>query len=95
MAEEIKAASADQLKMVDRICLRVLTQVEGCDAAARSQASYIATHKIKSMAGIPPWLVDMLIQLALELIKKWMDEREKAPGVATQAAGGQSTPVKS
>lgn len=81
-----QTASASQLSQVDGICHRTLCQVPGCDEKALSQAAYIASNRIRSL-GLPPWLTEMLIQFAIELIKKWMDEREGAPGMLAKMAG--------
>jgi hypothetical protein len=87
-----QTVQASHLEIVDNICHRTMTQVKGHDDQARSQAAYIATNRLKA-AAIPPWIIDMLIAFAIDLIKKWMDERAGAPGVAAKLAN--NPPVKS
>lgn len=63
-----------------QLARRTFGQVKGSDKAACNTAEYILTNRIKSR-GLPPWVVDMLIQWALELLRKWMEDRGKqTPG---------------
>lgn len=71
VTDEMRQLAKDLVAEVER-------KVKGSGATAEAQASYIVTNRLRER-GLPPWAIDLLMELVMELIKKFMESRKGDP----------------